>query len=162
MGLGLALELHVTLIQPAVLVDVFSPSLSCSWALPGNMKKRLLMPSRGKAWGGRWRGAVAESCRDACVYCLLADWAVQGTYRGSPHRPRPQPILPCSCRLPALGRGPMNPGSLAMACLGLSHGWTVLARGPWCPHCYRAVTARMPSALLVGPLVLSAIFVCPA
>lgn len=88
MGLGLALELHVTLIQLAVLVDgVFSPSLSCSWALPGNMKKRLLMPSRGKAWGGRWWGAVAESCRDACVYCLLADWAVQGTYRGNPRRP---------------------------------------------------------------------------
>lgn len=56
----------------------------------------------------------------------------------------------------------MNPGSLAMACLGLSRGWTVLARGPWCPHCYCAVTARMPSALLVGPLVLPAIFVCPA
>lgn len=53
----------------------------------GNMKKRLLMPSRGKAWGGRWWGAVAESCRDACVYCLLADWAVQGTYRGNPRRP---------------------------------------------------------------------------
>lgn len=88
----------MTLIQLAVLVDgVFSPSLSCSWALPGNMKKRLLMPSRGKAWGGRWWGAVAESCRDACVYCLLADWAVQGTYRGNPQRPRPQPTLKCSC-----------------------------------------------------------------
>lgn len=93
-GLGLALELHMTLIQPAVLVDgVFSPSLSCSWALPGNMKKRLLMPSRGKAWGGRWWGAVAESYRDACVYCLLADWAVQGTYRGNPHRPSHSPYF---------------------------------------------------------------------
>lgn len=82
------------------LVDgVFSPSLSCPWALPGNMKKRLLMPSRGKAWGGRWWGAMAESCRDACVCCLPADWEVQGTYRGSPHRPRPQPTRLCSCRL---------------------------------------------------------------
>lgn len=99
-AVGLALDLHMTLIQLAVLVDgVFSPSLSCPWALPGNMKKRLLMPSRGKAWGGRWWGAMAESCRDACVCCLLADWEVQGTYRGSPHRPRPQPILLCSCRL---------------------------------------------------------------
>lgn len=70
-GLGPALELRVSRVQPAVLVDgVFSPSLSCSWALPGNMKKRLLMPSRGKAWGGRWWGAVAASCVvPVCTVC---------------------------------------------------------------------------------------------
>jgi hypothetical protein len=55
---------------------IFSPSLSCPWALPGNMKKRLLMPSRGKAWGGRWWGAVPNP---VVMLCVLSARAVGGS-----------------------------------------------------------------------------------
>lgn len=59
------------------------------------MKKRLLMPSRGKAWGGRGVGAV----RCPCVLCSCVHDArrvAQGSPMGQSTRAGPHPASPLS------------------------------------------------------------------
>lgn len=90
---------------------VFSPL--CPLALPGNMKKRLLMPSRGKAQGSRLRPARQHAV--CAVLPVLAPAGGPGHAWGRPHGQaghfgcpglRTWPFLaPCHvglCLLPAL------------------------------------------------------------
>lgn len=63
---------------------VFSP-LSCRRALPGNVKKRLLMPSRGKARGAAGVVALPALCAEpVCAVLTHARQPAQGTSKGSP------------------------------------------------------------------------------
>lgn len=75
-------------------LTVSSLPLSCGRALPGNMKKRLLMPSRGKAMAGR-RVVL-------CVLCSRmrgARRAARARPRGSPRGPGRTPPPLCSRHL---------------------------------------------------------------
>ena len=139
---------------PAPADRVFSP-LSCRRALPGNVKKRLLMPSRGKA------RPSARACV-CCAHACAADGSghVQGqSTRAGPHPAAPAPPdspvtlqRPERCSSgpqlahtlpPALGppaRGPpLLPGPAPVS--GLSS-----LRQPWCPRRPPVLTVRMPPA----------------
>ncbi|XP_032197470.1 metastasis-associated protein MTA1 isoform X1 [Mustela erminea] len=70
----------------------------------GSMKKRLLMPSRGKAWGGRGRGRRASPQAVPACAVLSHAWCTaggSGPAHGAVHAGRAAPPAPAS-----LGRGP--------------------------------------------------------
>lgn len=149
---------------PARAADrVLSPSLPRRRALPGNMKKRLLMPSRGKA-----RVAAARSC----VSARVGAWpGAQGTCVGQSMGARPRPphftcLLAKSSVLPALRRPRGSPRAQGLCPRAARPPGRRLVRGlsscvlPWRPlpaalsalHC----DCRMPSAsaLVVAVLCL--------
>uniref|UniRef100_A0A452R352 Metastasis associated 1 n=1 Tax=Ursus americanus TaxID=9643 RepID=A0A452R352_URSAM len=125
----------------------------------GNMKKRLLMPSRGKAWGGRGVGAVRAPC-GACVCCAPACMTHGGRLRarpwGSPRGPGHTPLP----RAPPLSRvtgqrtkgclaGPQMPSpSLGPLAHGLSPPSRPSARSVDCP---RSCSPGAPAACLYCP-----------
>uniref|UniRef100_A0A8P0PH35 Metastasis associated 1 n=1 Tax=Canis lupus familiaris TaxID=9615 RepID=A0A8P0PH35_CANLF len=69
----------------------------------GNMKKRLLMPSRGKACGGRWQGCCASPrALPVCAVPLRA-WCTaggSGLAQGPVHAGRAAPCFPALPRFP--------------------------------------------------------------
>lgn len=85
------------------------PAVHRAW--PGNMKKRLLMPSRGKAWGGRWRGPCA----------VLVLMAVGGLPAASTRRCHAD----CRMPLPLVAPAPLCAPGLA----GLVGLWAPLGGG---------------------------------
>lgn len=95
---------------PAPADRVFSP-LSCRRALPGNVKKRLLMPSRGKAQPS------ARACV-CCAHACAADGS--GHVQGQSTRAGPHPAAPAPPNSPVARQRPERCPSgpqLAQRCL---------------------------------------------
>lgn len=147
--------------RPSPADRALSP-LSRRRALAGSMKKRLLMPSRGKAWGGRGRGRRASPQAVPACAVLSRAWCTaggSGPAHGAVHAGRAAPRAPPAPRHwagdprrpPRATSFPGASGSRVAPALPVPGPWTVRARvapapPPACAVRRHAVTARMPSA----------------